>query len=117
MLTRIHLQKNQKVGGSPDENEQTGVATKTRSKTKKPAMYKVLLLNDDYTPMEFVVFILQEVFNRQTEDAIRIMTYVHEKGIGIAGTYNFQIAEQKVFETESIARGNEFPLKASFEEI
>ena len=100
--------------------EKSGGATvldRKKKKLKPPKSYKVLLHNDDYTPMEFVVFILQEVFNRQTEDAIRIMTYVHEKGIGIAGTYNFQIAEQKEFETESIARGNEFPLKASFEEI
>jgi ATP-dependent Clp protease adaptor protein ClpS len=102
--------------------ERSGGATvaersKSRKKLKPPSFYKVILLNDDYTPMEFVVFVLQEVFGKRSEDAVRIMTFVHEKGRGVAGTYSYQIAEQKVYDTMMIAQQNEFPLQAIFEEV
>ena len=103
-----------------EEESKGGTAVvdrKPKRKLKPPSSFKVLLHNDDYTPMEFVVFILKEVFHRSTEDSIRIMTYVHEKGIGTAGTYSYQLAEQKVYDTMLISKQNEFPLQATYEEI
>ena len=86
--------------GRPD----TGVVTRTRPKTKKPSMYKVLLLNDDYTPMEFVVHVLQKYFHKGPEDAARIMLHVHQKGVGVCGVYPFDVAETKVTQVIDYAR-------------
>ena len=94
---------------------QTGIATKTRSKTKKPAMYKVLLLNDDYTPQEFVVQVLQRFFGKQGEEAIRIMLHVHQKGVGVCGVYTYEIAETKVTQVVDYARENQHPLQCTLE--
>ena len=93
----------------------TGVATKTRSKTQKPAMYKVLLLNDDYTPMEFVVEVLERFFSKQSEDAVRIMLHVHQKGVGVCGVYTYEIAETKVTQVVDYARKNQHPLQCTLE--
>ncbi len=93
----------------------TGVLTKTKPKTKKPSMYKVLLLNDDYTPMEFVVFILQSIFNRGEEDAVSIMLQVHQKGAGICGVYPYEIAETKVSQVMNLARKEQHPLQCTLE--
>ena len=71
----------------------TGVVTVTRPKTQKPSMYKVLMLNDDYTPMEFVVHVLERFFNKSQEDATQIMLHVHRRGVGICGVYPYEIAE------------------------
>ena len=77
--------------GSRDEGEgKTGLITKTRPKTKKPSLYKVLILNDDYTPMEFVVHVLERFFNKGREEATRIMLHVHHKGVGICGVYTYE---------------------------
>ncbi|HWU17302.1 MAG TPA: ATP-dependent Clp protease adaptor ClpS, partial [Devosia sp.] len=75
---------------------ETGTITKTRPKTKRPNLYRVLLLNDDYTPMEFVVLVLQDVFNKTREEAMRIMLHVHQKGVGECGVYPYEVAETKV---------------------
>ena len=115
MLTRIYLPRNQKDDGSPDDKVQTGVATKTRSKTKKPAMYKVLLLNDDYTPMEFVVDILERFFRKSGEEAVKIMLHVHQKGIGVCGIYTFEVAEIKSKSVVDFAKKNQHPLQCTIE--
>jgi ATP-dependent Clp protease adaptor protein ClpS len=94
---------------------QTGIVTKTRSKTQKPAMYKVLLLNDDYTPMEFVVDVLERFFSKQNEEAVRIMLHVHQKGVGVCGIYTYEIAETKVTQVVDYARKNQHPLQCTLE--
>jgi ATP-dependent Clp protease adaptor protein ClpS len=92
------------------------VVTETEKKLKKPPLYKVLLHNDDYTTKEFVVQILQYVFNKEHTAAVQIMLHVHKKGIGVAGVYTYEIAETKVALVESLARQNEYPLKCTMEE-
>ena len=101
--------------GGNDEEGKTGIVTKTRPKTKKPSLYKVLLLNDDYTPMEFVVLVLQDVFNKSREDAMRIMLHVHTKGVGECGIYPYEVAETKVAQVLDLARRNEHPLQCTME--
>lgn len=91
------------------------VVLKTRPKTKKPSMYKVFLLNDDYTPMDFVVQILQLVFNKETEDAMRIMLEVHQSGSGLCGVYTFEVAETKVSQVMAAARQAQHPLQCIME--
>lgn len=98
-----------------DDDKGTGLATETRVKTKKPSMYRVLLLNDDYTPMEFVVFILEQFFNKSREQATRIMLHVHQKGVGVCGVYTFEVAETKVAQVMDLARRNEHPLQCTME--
>jgi ATP-dependent Clp protease adaptor protein ClpS len=92
-----------------------GTITKTEPKTKKPNLYKVLLLNDDYTPQEFVVWLLEAVFNKNREDATRIMLHVHQNGVGICGVYTFEVAETKVAQVLELARRNEHPLQCTME--
>ena len=94
-----------------------GVRSKTKKKVKEPSMYKVLLLNDDYTTMEFVVYVLMEVFRKSVEDATRIMLNVHERGIGICGHYTFEVAETKVDTVTRMARENGHPLKCTMEKV
>ncbi len=98
-----------------DEEDRTGIVTKTRPKTKKPSLYKVLLLNDDYTPMEFVVHVLERFFNKGREDATRIMLHVHHKGVGICGVYTFEVAETKVTLVTDFARQHQHPLRCTME--
>jgi ATP-dependent Clp protease adaptor protein ClpS len=97
------------------DDPRTGVVIKTRPKVKKPSMYKVLMLNDDYTPMEFVVHVLQRFFNKTTEEATRIMLHVHQKGVGVCGVYTFEVAETKVTQTMDLARKNQHPLQCTLE--
>lgn len=92
-----------------------GIATKTRVRTKKPSMYRVLILNDDYTPMEFVVLILERFFNKSREQATRIMLHVHQKGVGVCGVYTYEVAETKVAQVMDMARRNEHPLQCTME--
>ncbi|HKG75716.1 MAG TPA: ATP-dependent Clp protease adapter ClpS [Aestuariivirgaceae bacterium] len=94
---------------------QTGVITRTAPKTKKPSMYKVLLLNDDYTPMEFVIHVLERFFNKARDEATRIMLHVHQKGIGICGVYTFEVAETKVTQVMDFARQHQHPLQCTME--
>lgn len=95
----------------------TGVLTREKTKTKKPSQYKVLLHNDDYTPMDFVVGILTEIFHRSEPEAVQIMLNVHKKGVGVAGIYPLQIAETKVHKVHQLARSHKHPLKCSLEEV
>ena len=92
-----------------------GVDTKVRPKTKKPSLYKVLLLNDDYTPMEFVVHILERVFAKQHEEAVEIMLHVHQRGVGVCGVYTFEVAETKVTQVIELARRHQHPLQCTME--
>ncbi len=93
----------------------TGVVVRTRPKTKKPAMYKVLLLNDDYTPMEFVVHILERFFGKSIEEASRIMLHVHQRGVGVCGIYTFEVAETKVNQVMDFSRQQQHPLQCTLE--
>lgn len=104
--------------GTPDNGEETpdnGLALKTRSKTQKPSMYKVLLLNDDYTPMEFVVHVLESIFKKSRQEATDIMLHVHRRGVGVCGIYTFEVAETKVAQVMDFARANEQPLQCTME--
>ncbi len=98
-----------------DGTPTTSVVTKSRPKTKKPSMYKVLLLNDDYTPMEFVVLVLERFFHKSQEDATRIMLHVHQRGVGICGVYPFDVAETKVTQVTDFSRRHEHPLQCTME--
>ncbi|MEE8408298.1 MAG: ATP-dependent Clp protease adaptor ClpS [Myxococcota bacterium] len=91
------------------------LATETEKKVEKPRLYNVLLHNDNYTTMEFVVMVLMTVFHRSEDDAVRIMLHVHTKDVGIAGTYSFEVAETKADKVKKLARENEFPLRSSVE--
>ncbi|MEL6265663.1 MAG: ATP-dependent Clp protease adapter ClpS [Pseudomonadota bacterium] len=88
---------------------------KPREKTKKPSLYKVLMLNDDYTPMEFVVYVLQRFFNKDHAQAVEIMLTVHNKGLAVVGVYPFEVAETKVTQVMDCARSNQHPLQCTME--
>ena len=103
-----------KGGGDEDDNN-LGVATKTRTKTKKRNPYKVLLLNDDYTPMEFVVLVLKRFFKMDIDEATRVMLHVHQKGVGVCGTFSYEVAETKVTQVMDFARKNQHPLQCTLE--
>lgn len=90
-------------------------ATKSKKKIKKPRKWKVLILNDDFTPMDFVVGILIRYFGKNDEDAFTIMKTVHEKGVGLAGVYTLEIAESKIGQVSEVARRNQFPLRLTVE--
>ncbi len=98
-----------------EERRQTGLLLKPRPKTRKPNMYKVLLLNDDYTPMEFVVHILERFFNKSRQEATDIMLHVHRRGVGICGIFTYEIAETKMAQVMDFARANEQPLQCTME--
>jgi ATP-dependent Clp protease adaptor protein ClpS len=103
--------KNDDRGGRPG----VGLATRTRPKTKKPSQYKVLLLNDDYTPMEFVVHVLKAFFQMDTEQATRVMLHVHQKGVGVCGIFTYEVAETKVTQVMDFAKENQHPLQCTLE--
>ncbi len=94
---------------------QVGVATKTRTKPKKPSQYKVLMLNDDYTPMEFVVLVLKRFFGMDLEQATRVMLHVHQRGVGVCGIFTYEVAETKVNQVMDFARQNQHPLQCTLE--
>ena len=104
-------------GDRDDAGDGTGVgiATRTREKTKKPTPYRVLMLNDDYTPMEFVVLCLQRFFRMSMEDATRVMLHVHQKGVGVCGVFSYEVAETKVTQVTDFARANQHPLQCTLE--
>jgi ATP-dependent Clp protease adaptor protein ClpS len=102
-------------GDSGDRGAGTGIVTKTRPKTKKPSLYKVLILNDDYTPMEFVVHVLERFFAKPREEAVQIMLHVHRHGVGICGVYTFEVAETKVAQVIELARRHQHPLQCTME--
>jgi len=93
----------------------TAVITRTKAKTKKPSLYRVLILNDDYTPMEFVVHVLERFFQKNREDATRIMLHVHNHGVGECGVFTFEVAETKVSQVMDFARQHQHPLQCVME--
>jgi ATP-dependent Clp protease adaptor protein ClpS len=100
------------------ENDFEGwVIADEKTKVKEPRLYKVLLHNDDYTSMEFVVLLLEKVFNKSTAEATRIMLNIHQQGIGVAGVFHKEIAETKVAIVHDLAQKNEYPLRCSIEKI
>ena len=94
----------------------TNTATRTKSKLKPPSIYKVVLLNDDYTPMDFVTEVLKQIFGKTEEEAVAIMLHVHKQGRGVAGIYSLEIATQKQEETHRAAKVYGYPLKTKLEE-
>ena len=101
--------------GDQDTGVRSAVVTQTKPKTQKPSMYRVLILNDDYTPMEFVVSILQAFFNKDAQEAMQIMLQVHNNGVGECGVYSYEIAETKVSQVMDHARKNQHPLQCIME--
>ena len=102
-----------RIGGGGGTN--TGIVVKTKPKTKKPSLYKVLLLNDDYTPMEFVVHILERFFSKSREEAVDIMLHVHRTGVGMCGVFTYEVAETKVTQVIDFARQHQHPLQCTME--
>ncbi len=99
----------------PGDQGELGVATKTRAKPKKPNQFKVLMLNDDYTPMEFVVLVLKRFFQMDLEQATRVMLHVHQRGVGVCGIFPYEIAETKVNQVMDFAKQNQHPLQCTLE--
>ncbi|HEY3054424.1 MAG TPA: ATP-dependent Clp protease adapter ClpS [Thermoanaerobaculia bacterium] len=101
----------------PDSRYEESAVAESEEKVDKPPLFKVLLHNDDYTTMDFVVWVLQSIFGMPEEQAIQVMLNVHVKGIGVAGIYTFEIAEMKVEKTTTLAREHEFPLLCTMEQV
>ena len=97
------------------DNPNVGVVVRAKPRTRKPAMYKVLMLNDDYTPMEFVVHVLERFFQKNREEATRIMMHVHRRGVGVCGVFTYEVAETKVTQVMDLARQNQHPLQCTIE--
>ena len=101
--------------GTDNPGGAVGVATRTRARPKKPSQYRVLLLNDDYTPMEFVVMVLKRFFRMDLEEATRVMLHVHQRGVGVCGVFPYEVAETKVNQVMDFARQNQHPLQCTLE--
>ena len=101
--------------GSNNIELQRGLLLDSKPKTKKPSMYNVILLNDDYTPMEFVVIVLEKIFNKKKEEATQIMLHVHKNGLGICGTFTYEVAESKCKSVIDFAKKHEHPLQCTME--
>ncbi len=101
----------------PSDRDGTGAAviTRTKTRTKRPNLYRVLLLNDDYTPMEFVVHILEKFFSKNRDEAVRIMLHVHQHGVGECGVFTYEVAETKVTQVMDLARRQQHPLQCVME--
>lgn len=119
-ITAVETSRSRMTGssgapGDGGDDNQTGLGTQTKVKTKKPSLYRVVILNDDYTPMEFVVFILEKIFNMSGEEAYKIMLHVHNHGVGVCGVFTYEVAETKVAQVLELARRNEHPLQCDME--
>ena len=102
-------------GSNGDGGSETGVVTQIKPKTKKPAMYKVIMLNDDYTPMEFVILVLERFFSKSHEESTQIMLHVHQKGVGVCGVFTYEVAETKVQQVMDLAQQRQHPLQCTLE--
>ena len=108
------------AGPKDDDNNDdapptTGVVVQSRVRTKKPSLYKVIMLNDDYTPMEFVIMVLERFFNKNQEQATQIMLHVHQKGVGVCGVFTYEVAETKVTQVMDMAKEHQHPLQCTLE--
>ena len=104
--------------GSEDDNissNNTGTIIEEKIEVKKPSFYQVLIMNDDYTPMEFVILVLERFFKKSRAEATQIMLHVHQKGMGVCGLYSYEIAETKVVQVMDYARNNQHPLQCTME--
>ena len=112
-LSPIMQDEDKGSGNGPGRG--TAVITRTKPKLKKPSLYRVLLLNDDYTPMEFVIHVLERFFQKNREDATRIMLHVHNHGVGECGVFTYEVAEFKMTQVMDYARQNQHPLQCVME--
>ena len=112
---KIYLSNDDDNTGDNDEGIDTGVITRTRTKVKKPSLYRVLLLNDDYTPMEFVIHVLERFFQKSEEQATQVMLHVHNSGVGECGVFTYEVAETKVTQVMDFARKHQHPLQCVME--
>lgn len=103
------------MSDQPDDRDDNVAVQETKPQLKKPSLYKVLLLNDDYTPMEFVVVILERFFGKQREQAVQIMLHVHQKGVGVCGVYPRDVAESKVKLVMDFSKDHQHPLQCTME--
>ena len=101
--------------GDQGTGDRSAVITQTKTRTQRPSMYRVLILNDDYTPMEFVVYVLEQYFHKSREEATQIMLHVHQTGVGICGIYTYEVAETKVAQVIDTARRHPPPLQCTME--
>ncbi|WP_165221861.1 ATP-dependent Clp protease adapter ClpS [Affinirhizobium pseudoryzae] len=115
MIAQPILMQNEKDGQGDNGNRGTSVITRTEPKTKRPNLYRVLLLNDDYTPMDFVIHILERFFQKDREAATRIMLHVHHHGVGECGIFTYEVAETKVSQVMDFARQHQHPLQCVME--
>ena len=109
------MSNNQNQNDNYNNDSQRGLLLDTKPKIKKPSMYNVIILNDDYTPMEFVVMVLEKVFNKKQEEATNIMLHVHKNGIGVCGTFTLEVAESKCKAVIEMAKKHEHPLQCTME--
>ena len=114
MITQIPSMQNDHDNGD-DSDFNTGLATKTKPKTKKPSLYRVLLLNDDFTPMEFVILVLERFFSKSRDQATQIMLHVHNNGVGECGVFTYEVAETKVTQVMDFAQKHQHPLQCVME--
>ncbi|GGX43824.1 ATP-dependent Clp protease adapter protein ClpS [Tateyamaria omphalii] len=114
MQSDMHMMAPKSAGPADDDGD-TAVVTETKPKTKRPPLYKVLLLNDDYTPMEFVVHVLERFFGLNHAQAFEIMLTVHKKGLAVVGVFSHEIAETKVGQVMDFARRHQHPLQCTME--
>ena len=112
---KIYLSNDDDNTGDNDEGTDTGVITRTRTKVKKASLYRVLLLNDDYTPMEFVIHVLERFFQKNEEQATQVMLHVHNSGVGECGVFTYEVAETKVTQVMDFARKHQHPLQCVME--
>ena len=101
--------------GAPEGDSNTAIITKPKSQTKTPRLYRVMLINDDFTPMEFVILVLQKFFQKNMEEATQIMLQVHHQGAGLCVVFSYEIAETKVYQVNQFAKQNRHPLKSAME--
>ena len=109
------MMRDEDKGSGNGPGRGTAVITRTKPKLKKPSLYRVLLLNDDYTPMEFVIHVLERFFQKNREDATRIMLHVHNHGVGECGVFTYEVAESKMTQVMDYARQNQHPLQCVME--
>jgi len=117
-LQKLSLDWRSSAGDNNDDDEHshgTSLVTREKPKTKRPNLYKVLLLNDDFTPMEFVVHVLERFFNKDLNEATKIMLHVHQSGVGICGVYSYEVAETKIANVMDLARKHQHPLQCVME--
>ena len=100
-----------------DQVNKVLIKKSTKKKLKRPSLYKIIMLNDDYTPMEFVIHVLESFYNKAHEEATQIMLHVHQKGVGTCGVYTYEIAETKVNQTMDLAQQHEHPLQCTIEKV